>query len=312
MENFHQPVLLDQVIHYLAPKSNQNFVDCTLGGGGHASEILKRTAPAGLLLGIDLDPSAIQLTQDATKIYKNRIGLVKDNFKNLKQILNDSQFSRVNGILFDLGLSSNQLQDHARGFSFLASGTLDMRFGAQSDLTASKILNTWSAEDLIKIFQQYGEEKLARPIALRIVEARSKRPISLSQEIVEIVSAVYKKYYRAKSKINPATKIFQALRIAVNDELENLRQVLPQAVESLPAGGRLAVLSYHSLEDKIVKNFFQQEAKDCLCPPQIPVCRCGHKKTLKIMTKKPIIPTAEEIFQNPRSRSAKLRVAEKV
>jgi len=264
------------------------------------------------LLGIDLDPSAIQLTQDATKIYKNRIGLVKDNFKNLKQILNDSQFSRVNGILFDLGLSSNQLQDHARGFSFLASGTLDMRFGAQSDLTASKILNTWSAEDLIKIFQQYGEEKLARPIALRIVEARSKRPISLSQEIVEIVSAVYKKYYRAKSKINPATKIFQALRIAVNDELENLRQVLPQAVESLPAGGRLAVLSYHSLEDKIVKNFFQQEAKDCLCPPQIPVCRCGHKKTLKIMTKKPIIPTAEEIFQNPRSRSAKLRVAEKV
>ena len=312
MENFHQPVLLDQVIHYLAPKSNQNFVDCTLGGGGHASEILKRTAPAGLLLGIDLDPSAIQLTQDATKIYKNRIGLVKDNFKNLKQILNDSQFSRVNGILFDLGLSSNQLQDHARGFSFLASGTLDMRFGAQSDLTASKILNTWSAEDLIKIFQEYGEEKLARPIALRILEARARRPISLSQEIVEIVSAVYKKYYRAKSKINPATKIFQALRIAVNDELENLRQVLPQAVESLPAGGRLAVLSYHSLEDKIVKNFFQQEAKDCLCPPQIPVCRCGHKKTLKIMTKKPIIPTAEEIFQNPRSRSAKLRVAEKV
>jgi len=312
MKNVHQPVMLEEVIHYLAPKPNQNFVDCTLGGGGHALAILKRTSPHGKLLGIDLDPLAINLTQTATQEYKNRIALVKDNFKNLKQIANACQFNKVNGILLDLGLSSNQLQDSARGFSFLATGTLDMRFGAQSDLTATKILNSWPVEELIRIFKQYGEENLARPISDRIVEMRKEKMINSPEQIVQVISDVYHSYYRGQSKINPATKVFQALRIAVNQELDNLKTVLPQALEILATGGRLVVISYHSLEDRIVKNFFQQELRECLCPPQIPVCRCGHHKTIKLITKKLVTPSVEEVAENPRSRSAKLRVIEKI
>ena len=264
------------------------------------------------LLGIDLDQLAIKTTQENLKQYKSQLIIVKDNFKNLKKIADVYKFNKIDGVLLDLGLSSGQLQDQSRGFSFLAQGGLDMRFGDTSELTAERILNTYKQKELIDIFKNYGEEKLANPISKKIIEMRKKTPITTPNQLVDIIADIYKRYYRGKSKINPATKVFQALRIAVNQELENLRQVLPQAVEVLNKGGRLAVISYHSLEDRIVKEFFKQETKDCVCPPKIPVCRCQHHRILKIITKKPVEPTEKEIIENPRARSAKIRVAEKI
>jgi 16S rRNA (cytosine1402-N4)-methyltransferase len=312
MKDFHQPVLPEEVIHYLDPKPGQKFIDCTLGGGGHAIELLSKTAPDGMVLGIDLDPIAIKTAQKAVKQYAHRIIFVKDNFRNLKDIVKERAFGKANGILLDLGLSSGQLQDHSRGFSFLAEGRLDMRFGQQTELTAEKILNTFSEKELIEILRSYAEERLARPIALTIIEHRKIKPIVKPEDIIGIVADVYKKYFRGKSKVNPATKIFQALRIAVNRELDNLQTVLPQAIGSLKPGGRLAVISYHSLEDRIVKDYFRQESRDCLCPPSMPLCQCGHHKSIALITHKPVEPTFEEVAQNPRSRSAKLRVIEKL
>jgi 16S rRNA (cytosine1402-N4)-methyltransferase len=308
----HQPVMLEEVVHYLKLKRGDKVIDCTSGGGGHALAILKRIIPTGKLLGIDLDPLAIQAAGEATKDYKRKIILVKDNFKNLKSIANVNRFYKVNSILLDLGLSSGQIQDQRRGFSFLAEGSLDMRFGPLSDLTAEKILNTYNQKELIEIFKSFGEEKLAKPISQKIIEMRKKAPLTSPKQLVEITSEIYRKYYRGKSKINPATKVFQALRIAVNQEFENLKEILPQAVKLLIKGGRLVIISYHSLEDKIVKEFFKQESRDCICPPQRPTCQCQHKKTLKIITKKPATPKEEETTENPRARSAKMRVAEKI
>lgn len=313
MQSFHQSVMIAEVIHYLKPKSNQNFIDCTLGSGGHAKAILQRTSPQGKLLGIDLDSLAIKLTKENLAFYKNRLILIQDNFRNLEKIVKKHHFENIFGILLDLGISSNQLRDNFRGFSFLSTGSLDMRFDPnQSDLTAQQILNTWPEKKLYEIFKNFGEEKLAKPISQKIIEIRQKTLVTSPSQLVEIVADVYKKYYHSKSKIHPATKVFQALRIAVNRELENLQSVLPQAVDLLNKGGRLAVISYHSLEDRIVKAFFRQESRDCICPPEMPICQCNHKKTLNLITKKPIIPTDKEIAENPRSRSAKLRVAEKI
>lgn len=312
MKDFHQPVLLDEVLNFLNPKTNQNFVDCTLGGSGHTEEILKRTGPNGKVLGIDLDPLALKTAQEATKQYKNRTVFVKDNFKNLKKIIEDTNFGKVDGILLDLGLSSGQLHDQGRGFSFLSEGNLDMRFGQQTELTAEYILNNFKENELTDIFKNYGEERLARPIAKRIIEQRKLASIKRPEELVAIIAEIYKKYFHGRSKTNPATKIFQALRIAVNEELHNLHTILPQTIEVLNSGGRLVVISYHSLEDRIVKDFIKQESKDCLCPPEFPVCQCQHKKSIKIITKKPIEASWEETAYNPRARSAKLRVIEKL
>lgn len=312
MKSFHQPVMLEQVVHYLKPKPGDNLIDCTLGGGGHTEALFKRILPGGKILGIDLDQLAIATTTEFLKNYKNNVVLAQDNFKNLEQIAETQQFNKVNGILLDLGLSSGQIRDQGRGFSFLAQGPLDMRFGSQSEVTAGNIINTYSQKELYEIFKNFGEEKLAKPISQEIVERRQLMPITEPSQIVEIAAAIYARYYHGQSKMNPATKVFQALRIAVNDELENLRQVLPQAVSLLAKGGRLAVISYHSLEDRIVKEYFKQESIDCICPPQMPQCQCTHKKTLKIITKKPVMGTADEILENPRARSAKLRVAEKI
>lgn len=312
----HTPVLLNEVLHHLNLAPNKFYIDCTLGGGGHTIEILKKIKPRGKVLGLDVDEAAVEATKAKAKkerLIQNLI-IINDNFKKLKQIAYDSGFSQVDGILLDLGLSSGQLQDQQRGFSFLVQGKLDMRFaGPNSDqLTAYQILNKWSEERLAKIFKDYGEELLAREIAGAIVKKRKKELIIKPTQLVEIISTIYKRHYRKKSKVNPATKVFQALRITVNDEIENLKAVLPQAVELLDRGGRLAVINYHSLEDRIVKNFYVKESKSCLCPPQRPTCTCGHEKTLKIITKKPVTPSQEEILENPRSRSAKLRVAEKI
>lgn len=312
----HTPVLLKEVLTYLKLEPDKFYIDCTLGGGGHTIEILKRIIPRGKVLGLDLDSKALKAAQDKAmklKLLANLI-LVQNNFKNLKQIAYDNGFSPVDGILLDLGLSSGQLQDQKRGFSFLAEGSLDMRFAGDSshDLTAYQIINKWSQKDLTRIFKDYGEEPLAAEIARAIITSRKKKPILKPSQLVAIISAIYKKHYHQKSRINPATRIFQALRITVNNELENLKLVLPQALELLDQGGRLAVISYHSLEDRIVKDFFATESKDCLCPPARPTCTCHHRRALKIITKKPITPSEEEILQNSRSRSAKLRVAEKI
>jgi len=316
-QNYHHiPVLLNEVLDNLKVASNKYYIDCTLGGGGHAIEILKKTKPRGKVLAFDLDSKAVEATiikAKKEKVQSNLI-IVNDNFKTLKQKAYGNGFSQVDGILFDLGLSSGQLQDQSRGFSFLAEGMLDMKFSDSSSdqITAEEILNKWSEQELIKIFKEYGEEPLASEIAKNIVINRKKNLITKPSQLVEIISTLYKKRYKHKSKINPATKVFQALRIAVNDELENLKQALPQAIELLDSGGRVAVISYHSLEDRIVKNFFNQESKNCLCPPNRPTCTCEHKRTIKVITKKPITPSRDELLENPRSRSAKLRIAQKI
>lgn len=311
MSDFHQPVMAAEVLDYLRLKPGDNVIDCTLGGAGHVLEYLKQTAPDGKVLGIDLDPLAISVATKATKKYGQRVKLVQDNFKNIKKIAQENGFDHVNGIVLDLGLSSGQLQDQKRGFSFLADGALDMRFGGQTDVTAYAIVNSYGEQQLVDIFRKFGEERLARPIAQKIITNRKIQPITTPQQLVEIITEAYKKYFRQGSKVNPATKVFQALRIAVNGELENLVEVLPQTVSILKPGGRIVVISYHSLEDRIVKDFFRQEIHDCICPPEMPVCQCDHKKSVQIITKKPIIAGNEELALNPRARSAKLRVAEK-
>ncbi len=310
MEFKHQPVLINEVLHYLAPKANENFIDCTIGGGGHAGEILKKNAPKGKILGIDLDKAAINAASENLKEFGSRVILINDNYKNLKKIVYDvAGFTKINGILLDLGLSSYELEDETRGFSFRNKSPLDMRFGS-TDKTAAYILNQYKEDNLIKIFKEFGEERYARQIAGEIIEYRKLKPISTTDQLVDIIEAVYKN--KPKPKIHVATKVFQALRIAVNEELINIKEILPQAVDILEGGGRIAIISFHSLEDKIIKNYFRQESKGCICPPKLPICNCGHKAKLKLLTKKVIIPQQEEIAQNPRSRSAKLRVAIKI
>lgn len=327
----HIPVLLNEIIEYLNPQPGQNFIDCTLGGGGHAIEILKRVAPEGKVLGIDLDETAIEkvkneilkIPPDPPLLKGENIILVQDNFSNLREILKNNNFYPVRGILIDLGISSAEYDESGRGFSFQRKEPLDMRFktplaplykrGEDMELTAEEIVNTWRRDDLIKIFKEYGEEPLSAGIASKIVDLRKAKKIEDTKELSDIIFSEYKKVYKNKTfKKHPATKVFQALRIAVNHELENLESVLPQAVEVLEKGGRLAVISFHSLEDRIVKKFFREEAKGCICPVEFPVCVCGHKPLLKIITKKPIIPNDSEVEKNPRARSAKLRVIEKI
>jgi len=306
----HKSVLVDEVLEYLDPQPNDNIIDCTVGGGGHAQEILKRTAPGGKLLGIDLDPRAIQAVNKNLKQYKDRFKLVTDNYKNLKKIIYVAGFNKINGIILDLGISSFELQDAKRGFSFKGSDFLDMRFG-NTELTATDIINNYSELDLIRIFKEYGEERHARQIASEIAKERKKQKITKTDQLVNLITNVYRNKPKPK-KINVATKVFQALRIEVNDELNNLKKILPQALSVLEKNGRLVIISFHSLEDRIVKQFFKKEARGCLCPPEIPICQCKHKAQLKILTKKVITPKQKEIINNPRSRSAKLRAALKI
>lgn len=314
----HKPVLLNEVIEYLNPKPGENFIDCTVGGGGHSEEILKRTSPDGKLLGIDLDEEAINITKKNLK-YKDSLILVKNNFARLKEIFHEHpKLHPLSGILYDLGLSTYELEDQHRGFSFQIDAPLDMRFDKSQNLTACHILNNWSREKLIRILWGYGQEKFSRQIIDQVINIRKKTKITKTRQLAEAVLQVYRKVLKSKKDIpwiggiHPATKTFMALRMAVNNEFENLEKSLPQAVEILKHGGRIAVISFHSGEDKIVKNFFRQESKDCLCPPEIPQCVCKHKAKLKIITKKPIAPGDVEVRKNPKARSAKLRVAEKL
>jgi 16S rRNA (cytosine1402-N4)-methyltransferase len=302
----HVPVLLDEVIAGLQPQRGGYFVDCTVGPGGHAAAILEKISPSGKLLGIDADPEAIKLSQDKLSDYGDAVTLVNDNFINLEAICKRYHFHPVDGILFDLGVSSLQLDTAERGFSFHLDAPLNMRFDPGQELTASDIVNSFSEQELAKLIEKYGEERHSRRIARYIVQ---KRPISTT---VELASLVERALVSKRARIHPATRTFMALRIAVNNELQNLELALKQTINLLQPGGRLTVISYHSLEDRIVKQFMRCEASSCLCPPGTIICRCGHKPTLKLISRKVIKPTSLEMESNPRSRSAKLRIAERL
>jgi 16S rRNA (cytosine1402-N4)-methyltransferase len=286
----HVPVLKKEVLEYLNPKANENFIDCTVGEAGHTAAILEKNGPNGKVLGIDLDRRIIEKI-----VAKERLILVCDNYSNLKNIVENYKFRPVSGILIDLGMSSWHIDDSKKGFSFLRDESLDMRYGNRN-VTAEKIVNEYMEEELENILRNYGEERFAKRIAENISRERKLRPIKTTFELIEIIKqSIPSKFQRAR--INPATRVFQAIRIAVNDELNNIVKALPIAIEVLASGGRLAVISFHSLEDRIIKKYFKDQ---------------DNIGRIKILTKKPITPNNEEIKSNPRSRSAKLRVIEKI
>lgn len=315
--SIHKPVLLEETIENLNFEKGDTAVDATLGGGGHFKAILEKIGEKGTLIAIDLDNDAIERfkIQSAppaggrrTKS-KTRIILVNDNFANLKDILSGIGIEKADAILADLGWSSDQLS--GRGMSFLKDEALDMRLDRQQALSAESVINDYSGEDLERIIKDYGEERYARSIARKIVDERKKQRIKTTIELVRIIDGAVPTRYKHQ-KIHPATRTFQALRIEVNGELENLRHFIPEALEALNPGGRLAIISFHSLEDRIVKNIFRQNARGCICPKDFPKCVCGKVPIVKIITRKPIVAGEKEVLENSRSRSAKLRVCEKI
>lgn len=301
----HAPVLLHEVVDYLAVQPGGRYVDCTTGAGGHARAVLEAAAPGGLLLGLDADPVAISVASQNLASFGDSVQLVESNFRDLKRVCRSHNFVPVHGILFDLGISSMQLADE-RGFSFQVDAPLDMRFNPGQVLTAGDIVNHYAEQDLADVIWRFGEEPASRRIARAIVRTR---PINTT---TELAATIARASGGPRRRIHPATRTFQALRIAVNDELGALRDALGQAVEVLGNGGRLVVIAFHSLEDRIVKQFLQQESRDCICPPEQPTCTCGHRATLHVITRRTVTPSPEEIAQNPRSRSARLRAAEKL
>lgn len=301
----HVSVLYHQIISALRPKSPGLYVDATIGAGGHARGILEKSSPHGQLLGLDVDPQALELSLQRLNLFKNRFHLVHSSYTGLRQVLDSIGWTHVDGIVLDLGVSSMQIDSAERGFSFLQDGPLDMRFDPTQPVTAQDLVNTLPEESLADIIWRYGEERNSRRIARAISE---KRPFHSTLELASLIARIN----RSKtSSIHPATRTFQALRIAVNHELDHLEAFLPQAVDSLVSGGRLAVISFHSLEDRIVKQYFKLESRDCICPPEQPVCTCGHQASIIEITRHPILADEQEVAENPRARSAKLRVCEK-
>jgi 16S rRNA (cytosine1402-N4)-methyltransferase len=320
----HIPVMLEEVLQYLQPRSGGLYIDGTLGGGGHTAAILERSTPEGRVLGIDTDEQALQRVRARLPqfVENGRLILAHGNFADMRDIAQENGFSSVQGVLLDLGFSSDQMDDPQRGFSFGADGPLDMRLDQTFEVSAADLVNSASEQELADIFWKYGEEKRSRQIARRIVRNREQEPITRTAQLARIAAAGVP--FKAGT-IHPATRVFQALRIAVNQELERLETVLPQIEDLLAisneqaisegekwSGGRMAIIAFHSLEDRIVKEFMRREATDCICPPQVPVCICGHKARLHILTSKPITAGIQEIEYNPRARSAKLRVAEAI
>ena len=302
----HRPVLVRETVEALAVQPGGRYIDCTLGGGGHAAVILEQSAPGGQLLGIDADPDAIRIARTRLESYSASLLLVNENFSKLQSICHKYDFSPVHGILFDLGLSSFQLNGDARGFSFQHEAVLDMRLSPDQELTADDIVNQFPEGELAHLIKMYGEEIYNRRIARRIVQ---ERPIETTLQLAQIIEQAVG---GRRGKIHPATKTFQALRIGVNNELDNLEAALKQAVDILGFAGRLVVISYHSLEDRIVKRFMQRESRDCVCPPGTPSCVCGHTAKLRLINKRIITPSTLEVELNPRSRSARLRAAERI
>ncbi len=300
----HKPVLLREVLAYLDPHSGDVFVDGTLGAGGHAAALLSATAPTGHLLGFDRDPAALAFAAQRLAPFGERFIPVGHSYADMDTIALEHDISAVDGILLDLGLSSRQLEDANRGFSFLKEGPLDMRFDPRQGETAADLVNNLSAEELADIFRRYGEETHSWRFARLIV---AHRPLRTTTELASLMEREMGR--RGRPGRHPATQVFQALRIAVNGELDEVERGLRAAVKLLKPGGRLAVISFHSLEDRLVKNFFRDSARTCICPPEQPVCTCGARAALRLVTRKAVQATADEIAANPRSRSARLRVA---
>lgn len=306
----HRPVLLDECIENLKIRPDGVYLDGTLGRAGHSREIAKRLT-TGRLICVDRDDAALEAAKERLTDWMDRVTLVHSNFDQVGDIVADLGLPGVDGMLFDLGVSSPQLDDGARGFSYMADAPLDMRMDRSEGLTAADVVNTWPQEELKRILFQYGEERYAPLIAAAIVRRRQERPIGTTLELVDVIkSAMPGK--ALKEKQHPAKRSFQAIRIAVNDELASVERMLKGAVPKLNRGGRLAVITFHSLEDRIVKSGLAEFAKGCTCPPDFPVCVCGKTPDVKLINKKPILPTEREVEENPRARSAKLRVAEKL
>lgn len=302
----HISVLYHNIIESLRPMNPGRYVDATIGAGGHAWGILNASSPQGQLLGLDLDPHALELADQRLQAFSGRYTLEHTSYTTLLQTMKQIGWDMVDGIVIDLGVSSMQIDSPERGFSFLKDGPLDMRFDPTQPTSAADLVNTLSEEDLADIFFLYGEERFSRRIARAII---ANRPFHTTLELAGLIEKTVR---RSSGKIHPATRSFQALRIAVNGELQSLENFLPQAVTALKPGGRLAVISFHSLEDRIVKQFFRKESSDCICPPDQLVCTCGHKASIIEITRHPLTADEEEIAANPRARSARLRVAEKI
>jgi len=302
----HVPVLFQAVLDGLQVRPGGRYIDATVGGGGHAAGILAASSPDGRLLGLDRDPAALETARIRLSSYAGRAVLVHSSFAHLVEVARASHFLPADGVLLDLGLSSLQLADPTRGFAFMKDGPLDMRFDpTHSGPTAAALVNSLSPEELASLLFRYSEERHARRIAEAIV---ASRPLHTTRELAALVEQVITR----RGRIHPATRTFQALRIAVNAELDTLEVALPQIVEVLAPGGRLAVIGFHSLEDRLVKRFLRRESRDCVCPPELPVCTCDHRATLRLIGRKPVRPADDEIATNPRARSARLRVAERI
>ena len=309
-EFHHVSVLLDECLEGLNIKPDGTYVDGTLGGAGHSSQIVKRLT-TGHHIGIDRDPVALKAAGKRLAPFGDKVTLVHSNFCEIKQVLEDLEIEGVDGILLDLGVSSPQLDDGSRGFSYMADAPLDMRMNSEDALSAYDVVNTWSQDELKRILYDYGEERYAPRIAAAICARRAEKPIETTLELVDVIrSAMPAQALREKQ--HPAKRSFQAIRIAVNDELGSVEKVMRDAIPCLNKGGRLAVITFHSLEDRIVKNAMADAAKGCTCPPNFPVCVCGKKPKVKLITRKPIVSGDEELERNPRARSAKLRICEKL
>lgn len=302
----HIPVLYHEIINALAPYSGGLYIDGTLGAGGHAMGILNVSTPLGKLLGLDLDPQALVIANQRLSIFKDRVFIRQGSYVDMASFVKEIGWFFVDGIILDLGVSSIQLDTKERGFSFLYDAPLDMRFGDQTSINAADLVNSLAENDLANIIWKYGEEKFSRKIARIICQ---NRPINTTFELANLVK---KAYGNQHSQIHPATRTFQAIRISVNQEMQAIESVIPQAIRLLKPGGKLAIISFHSLEDRIVKSIFRKESKDCICPPDQPICTCKHFKSIKEINRKPIEASPDEITNNPRARSAKLRIAEKL
>lgn len=302
----HKSVLYHEALLYLQPHPGGRYVDATLGAGGHASAILTLSAPNGMLIGIDQDQQALEIARRRLKEFNHRTTFCNSSFAHLSQILESAGWNEMDGIIFDLGVSSMQLETPDRGFSFLKEGPLDMRFNPQQGTPAAELINQLKEEELTKILREYGEEPQARQISVAICRAR---PLQSTKHLAEVVLSVYR---GKRGHLHPATRTFQALRIAVNHELPTLQSGLEQSLQYLAKKGRIVVIAFHSLEDRLVKQFMHRESRDCICPPEQPICTCSHHARLKILTKHAIKPSADELLGNPKARSAHLRAAEKI
>lgn len=316
METVHKSVMLEEAINGLNLKSGDVVVDATLGGGGHSFKILNKVGDAGKLIALDRDQDAInrfkeKIKKEGLDINKSNLLLVKDNFANIGEVLKENEIVKVDAVLADFGLSSDQLDDRERGFSFNSTARLDMRMDRDQKISAYEIINDYSEDELNKIIKKFGEEKFTRKIVRKIVEARKDKKIETIDELVNLILEAVPERYKHQ-KIHPATRTLQAIRIEVNKELESIEKFIDDVVYKISKGGRLVLISFHSGEDRLVKNIFKELSLDCECPPEFPVCRCSRRAKLKVITKKPILASEDEIRLNPRARSAKLRIAEKI